>query len=99
LRKRNWQGAASAAVSAAQNESPGRLCGCELVSGAHLAIEVGDINRVQIDDLNIGETGQHQVFQQLAANPARSHNQHLQMRRGSNSERERERETVSHRID
>ncbi|MEJ1281354.1 hypothetical protein NN561_012304 [Cricetulus griseus] len=41
-----------------------------------LPVEVADIGGVQINQVDVGEAGEHQVFEQLAADAARSLYQH-----------------------
>ena len=42
-----------------------------------LSIEVGYVDGVHIDDVQLLEAGEGQVLEELAAEPARAHNQNL----------------------
>jgi hypothetical protein len=53
-----------------------------LVAEEELAIEVAKINRVEVDDVDLAEAGQDEVFEQLAANAARAHHQHARLEPG-----------------
>lgn len=41
-----------------------------LLSEQELAIEVGQVNGVQVDDVNVTKAGEGEVFEQLASNSA-----------------------------
>ena len=40
-----------------------------------LPVEVADINSIQINQVDVGEAGEHEVFEELAADASRPHHQ------------------------
>lgn len=48
-----------------------------LAAKEELSVEVGHVDGVEVDDLDVFEARQHQVLEQLAPDPARTHHKHL----------------------
>jgi hypothetical protein len=50
-----------------------------LVAEQELAIQITQINRVQVDNMYLAKTRQHQVFEQFAADAAGSNHKHARL--------------------
>jgi hypothetical protein len=48
-----------------------------------LPVQVGHVDGVEVDDVDVGEAGEHKVLEQLAANAAGANHQHLAARHRS----------------
>lgn len=44
-----------------------------------MSVEVGQIDRVEVDDVNLAEAGEDQVFEQLAPDAASAHHEHSRL--------------------
>jgi hypothetical protein len=53
-----------------------------LVAEEELAIEIAQINRVEVDDVDLAEAGQDEVLEQLAADAAGAYHQHARLESG-----------------
>lgn len=47
-----------------------------LVSEEKLAVEIGEVDSIKIDDVNLAEATKYQVFEELAANAASANHKH-----------------------
>lgn len=50
-----------------------------LAAEQKLAVEITQVNRIQIDDMNLAEARKHQIFKQFAADTARADHQHARL--------------------
>lgn len=57
------------------------------MSEEKLAVEVGQIDRVEVDNVNLAKAVEHEVFQKLAADAASAHHEHPRLRLELVSER------------
>jgi hypothetical protein len=53
------------------------------MSEKKLAVEVGQIDRVEVDNVNLAEAVEHEVFQKLASDASSAHHEHSRLRFGS----------------
>mgnify|MGYP007054560320 FL=1 len=50
-----------------------------LVSEEELTVQIAQIDRVQVDDVDFAESGEKEVLQQLAADSAGAYEQHTRL--------------------
>lgn len=52
-----------------------------LVAEEELAIQIAQVNRIKIDDVNFAKAGKQEVLEQLAADTTSAHEQHSRLQR------------------